>query len=469
MKSLMPKKKRILNYLNNQEYGEVLNFLSKINLDKLYKKKRANYRIIKGILWELLGNFPKALKSYKKSLEIIPKNVIAFQYQTQLLAVMGKYPITYQRYREIFESNPELKNPFEIKRSYIGFRDRLVDLMLLNSFNPSNRLERDLKNYNLGLIYFSINEYQKGINLLRKNKQSNIYTKILISTGEFLINNDPESIENLKKLKIDNIVDKCIKNLIEALDYNDIDNEKNLYNYNPIIHEALKEDLKNIEGWFDYCEANLLYQLVTQVPRNQANLIIVVEIGAFLGKSTITIAKAVKESGGGWVYSIDPHEGIPYYHPQPTLSDFIENIGWANVNDIVKICLGNSDEWSDNISASLSMIFIDGDHTYEVVKKDYSKWEEKIIINGLIAFHDAIQDGPFKLISELLNSQNFRLIFIVGSLAILQKKGHNKNDIISALNQILLNIYRLHYLEFLKKDNFSKRDQIEDLINRIFK
>ena len=95
----MCQKKRILNYLNRQEYGEVLIFLSKINLDKLNRKKSANYRTIKGILWELLGNFPKALKSYKKSLEIIPKNMIASQYQTQLLAVMGKYPITSQRYR----------------------------------------------------------------------------------------------------------------------------------------------------------------------------------------------------------------------------------------------------------------------------------------------------------------------------------------------------------------------------------
>lgn len=460
----MPMSKRIHKLLNNQEYGRVLNILLKINLDKLDKKERSNYRLLNGILWELLGNFPKAFENYNKSLISFPKNVIAFQYQTQLLAVMGKYPLIYQRYRKIFESNPELKNPFKIKRSYIGFRDRVVDLSLLNSFNPSNRLEKYLKNYNLGLINFSINEYQIGLNYFSKIKLSNNYTTILITIGEFLIKNDSTLIDNLKKLKVNNHVDKIIKKIIENIEYNDVDNDNNLYNYKPIINETLKEDLKNIEGWFDFCEANLLYQLIAQVPKNQDNLIIIVEIGAFLGKSTITIAKAIKESGRGFVYSIDPHEGIPYYHPQPTLSDFLENIHCANVNDIVKICLGNSDEWSDNISTSLAMIFIDGDHTYEIVKKDYLKWEKKIIINGLIAFHDAIQDGPFKLISELLYSQNYRLIFIVGSLAILQKKGTNKKDIISVLNQILLNIYRLHYLEFLKNDNISKKEQIKDLI-----
>ena len=150
----MPLRKRIHNLLNNQEYGKVLKTLSKVNLDKLDKKEKSNYRLIKGILWELLGNFPKALENYKKSLISFPKNVVAFQYQTQLLAVMGKYPLIYQRYRKIFDSNPELKNPFKIKRSYIGFRDRVVDLSLLNSFNPSNRLEKYLKNYNVGLINF---------------------------------------------------------------------------------------------------------------------------------------------------------------------------------------------------------------------------------------------------------------------------------------------------------------------------
>jgi predicted O-methyltransferase YrrM len=292
---------------------------------------------------------------------------------------------------------------------------------------------------------------------------------MFITIGEFLLKNDSSLIDNLKKLKHDNQVEKRIKELIETLDYNDVDNENNLYEYDPIIDETLKEDLKIIEGWFDFCEANLLYQLIAQVPKNQDNLIKVVEIGAFLGKSTIAIAKAIKENGGGFVHSIDPHEGIPYTHPQPTLPDFIENINRANINNIVNICLGMSSEWSDKISTGLSMIFIDGEHTYEMVKNDYLQWEKKIMINGLIAFHDAIQAGPFKLISELLNSQNYRLIFIVGSLAVIQKKRNKQQEIISVLNQILLNLYRLNYLEFLKSDYLSKREQIKELFKIILK
>ena len=57
-------RKRIHNLLNNQEYGIVLKILPKVNLDKLDKKEKSNYSLIKGILWELLGNFPKALESF---------------------------------------------------------------------------------------------------------------------------------------------------------------------------------------------------------------------------------------------------------------------------------------------------------------------------------------------------------------------------------------------------------------------
>ena len=62
MKSLMPLRKKIHNLLNNQEYGRVLNNLPKVNLDKLDKKEKSNYRLIKGILWEILGNL-KSLES----------------------------------------------------------------------------------------------------------------------------------------------------------------------------------------------------------------------------------------------------------------------------------------------------------------------------------------------------------------------------------------------------------------------
>ena len=62
MKSLMPLRKSIHNLLNNQEYCRALNILPKVNLDKLDKKEKSNYRLIKGILWELLENL-KSLES----------------------------------------------------------------------------------------------------------------------------------------------------------------------------------------------------------------------------------------------------------------------------------------------------------------------------------------------------------------------------------------------------------------------
>ena len=43
---------------------------------------------------------------------------------------------------------------------------------------------------------------------------------------------------------------------------------------------------------------------------------------------------------------------------------------------------------------SLDFIFIDGDHSYDGVKKDYELYAPLVKKNGLIAFHDIVQGSP---------------------------------------------------------------------------
>ncbi len=39
------------------------------------------------------------------------------------------------------------------------------------------------------------------------------------------------------------------------------------------------------------------------------------------------------------------------------------------------------------------MQFIDGDHTFNMVKKDFYSWGNKIEPDGYIVFHDAVLEG----------------------------------------------------------------------------
>lgn len=63
----------------------------------------------------------------------------------------------------------------------------------------------------------------------------------------------------------------------------------------------------------------------------------VVEIGALLGFSTVTMAQ-VAES----VISIDPHDGYPFYNPSPTLPIFRHNLDRYAVSDKVEVRVSNA-------------------------------------------------------------------------------------------------------------------------------
>ena len=78
----------------------------------------------------------------------------------------------------------------------------------------------------------------------------------------------------------------------------------------------------------------------------------IAESGAFLGRSTVFISQGIKERGEGIVISIDPHLGIPYYHPEPTYNDFLRiiNDNFSQTHKIIRTfhCDARSDGAYDN-------------------------------------------------------------------------------------------------------------------------
>jgi hypothetical protein len=50
-------------------------------------------------------------------------------------------------------------------------------------------------------------------------------------------------------------------------------------------------------------------------------------------------------------------------------------------------------EWIDD--TSIHVLFVDGDHTYQGVKRDIEAWADRVAIGGAMAFHDyGFRDGP---------------------------------------------------------------------------
>lgn len=54
-----------------------------------------------------------------------------------------------------------------------------------------------------------------------------------------------------------------------------------------------------------------------------------------------------------------------------------------------------SDEVSPSWTESIDLLFVDGDHAYDAVKRDWKEWSPHVSDDGYVAFHDALVDAPW--------------------------------------------------------------------------
>lgn len=151
----------------------------------------------------------------------------------------------------------------------------------------------------------------------------------------------------------------------------------------------LTDIINNVHGFISLPEMELLYTLASRVPSGGT----VVEIGSYQGRSTICLALGAKEAGA-LLYSIDPHDTYEVDGTQYSMADnqaYYENIAKYGVGDVVKTINLSSFEtataWRVN-SDMIDLLWIDGNHSYESVKEDFTLWSWFISTTGKIAMHD---------------------------------------------------------------------------------
>jgi predicted O-methyltransferase YrrM len=109
---------------------------------------------------------------------------------------------------------------------------------------------------------------------------------------------------------------------------------------------------------------------------------IIVEIGCFEGKTTASLARNSK----GMVYSIDPffqgRLGISY-------GKWIAQVHFRrqHVRNI-QLLKGTSDEVIHSFPHKIDFLFIDADHAYEAIKRDWENWVPRVNNGGMVALHD---------------------------------------------------------------------------------
>lgn len=155
---------------------------------------------------------------------------------------------------------------------------------------------------------------------------------------------------------------------------------------------------EQIPGWFDFAE---IYEHITARARDGA---VFVEVGAYLGRSTVYLASCIKKSGkkirlyavdlwDGWVYDdCRPHTPMP--ETEDVFRTFIENVRRAGVEEVIYPLKMPSEQAADLFeNGTLDFVFLDADHTYEAVRRDLEAWFPRVKRRGVLGGHDYLHAG----------------------------------------------------------------------------
>lgn len=164
------------------------------------------------------------------------------------------------------------------------------------------------------------------------------------------------------------------------------------------------------------------------------------EIGSYCGKSALYLGLGCKKSGG-ILFSIDHHRGSEEQQPDqeyhdPELIDtitgkidtfrfFRKTLELARLEGTVIPIVSTSADVARMWATPLSLVFIDGSHSFESALVDYISWSSHIKPGGYLLMHDIFEDpkdggqAPYEVFKIAASSGLFRELPGTGSLRIL--------------------------------------------------
>ena len=195
---------------------------------------------------------------------------------------------------------------------------------------------------------------------------------------------------------------------------------------------------RTIKGFMADDEARRLHDIAL----NASSLGPCLEIGSYCGKSAYLIGMACKKRGG-ILFSLDHHRGSEEQQPgqeyfDPDLFDksikrvntfplFQDTLDRAGLIDTVVPVVASSRAAGKMWATPLSMVFIDGGHTFEAAFEDYQTWAPHIMKSGFLVIHDIFfspeQGGqaPREVYEKAMGSGRYESLEMTGTLGILRR------------------------------------------------
>jgi predicted O-methyltransferase YrrM len=196
--------------------------------------------------------------------------------------------------------------------------------------------------------------------------------------------------------------------------------------------------LNNVKGFLDRQEGNALYDIAIEASRRGPCL----EIGSYCGKSTIYLGSACRKNNS-ILFSIDHHRGSEeqqpgeeYFDPElydrktrrvDTFKEFRNTIEKAGLEDTVVPMVCRSELAARLWSTSLSLVFIDGGHSYAAAYTDYNAWAGHIMPNGYLMIHDIFKNpekggqAPYHIYKLAVASGLFKEVSMINTLGVLKR------------------------------------------------
>ncbi|OGN90539.1 MAG: hypothetical protein A2Z70_01890 [Chloroflexi bacterium RBG_13_48_17] len=195
--------------------------------------------------------------------------------------------------------------------------------------------------------------------------------------------------------------------------------------------------ISEVKGFLDEEEGLRLFELASEA----CSLGPCLEIGSFCGKSTVYLGSACKMKGRT-LFSIDHHRGSEEQQPgQPYFdADLIDGksgsidsfpyfravIEKAGLDEVVVPLVTKSRVAAKDWATSLSLVFIDGGHSYETVIADYECWYPHLLPGGFLVFHDIFLNpaeggqAPYEVYKLALTSGQFEELQMTKTLGALR-------------------------------------------------
>jgi predicted O-methyltransferase YrrM len=205
-----------------------------------------------------------------------------------------------------------------------------------------------------------------------------------------------------------------------------------------MIDAALMALIDRTKGFLDKDEGQRLYETALVAGRLGPCL----EIGSYCGKSTLYLGAGCRESGG-ILFSVDHHSGSEeqqpgegYFDPETydvrqgrmdTFPLFRKTLMLGELEDTVVPIVSTSAVAARKWATPLSLVFIDGGHSFSAAFTDYQSWVGHIMPGGYLLVHDIFKNpkeggqAPYYVYQKAIASGLFQELPMTKTLGVLRR------------------------------------------------